>query len=471
MEQFARIVGARQVLTAPEQMARHLADITGHVRGQAAAVVCPGSPEEVARTLRLANELGMRITVQSGNTSICGGSVPVHPDEIVLSLHRLNRIRAVDTGARTATVDAGVVIQTLQARVAEDGLDYPLMFGARGSAMIGGALATNAGGSNVLRHGNARELCLGIEAVLPDGRIIHALSGLVKDNRGYDLRNLMIGSEGTLGIITGAVVRLVPTPKVRVTAFLALDGIDSALTVLNRLQDASGGLVEAFEWMPGETVEAILGAIPGTQAPLEQIPRTGLLLELASTRDSDAAPTAEGESVLQALLMSVIGDLMEDGLILDGAFASSERQRQEMWHLREATLEMLMRLGPFVALDASLPLSHVPPFLARADAIARAAGLRVLPIGHLGDGNIHYSLLAQRPQDWDPELIRQVSGRIYDVLDDLGGSFSAEHGIGRHKAAVLASRKEAAQYEAMRAIKSALDPGGCLGSGIFFPAS
>lgn len=471
MKEFEAIVGTDNVITADADMVPYLHDATGAVKGSAAAVICPASTEEVAAVVRLACERALKITVQAGNTSLSGGSVPQgNPDEIILSLRRLNRIRSVDAAARTATVDAGVVIETLQTRVAEDGLDFPLMFGARGSAMIGGALSTNAGGSNVLRYGNARELCLGIEAVLPSGEVIHALGGLIKDNRGYDFRNLLIGAEGTLGIITGAVLRLVPTPKVRATAFLALDGIDQALRVLNSLQDASGGQVEAFEWMPGVTVEAIRSVMPELRAPLEQTAETGILVELASTRASDAAMDESGEVALQTMLLSAIEGLMEAGVVIDGFFATSEQQRRDLWHLREATLEALVKLGPFVALDASLPLSRVPEFLSRADPLAEAAGLRVLPIGHLGDGNLHYSVVAAEGHDWDPQRVAAFSSQVYDLLEDLGGSFSAEHGIGRSKAATLAKRKEPSQFALMRAIKASIDPNNLLGNGIFFPS-
>ena len=262
MEIFASIVGEQNVLTDPAAMAPYLTDWTGAYSGEAEAVVQPATSEEVAAVVRAANETGTAITVQSGNTSVSGGSVPGEKKGIVLSLRRLNNIREIDTAARTATVDAGVVLQTLQDKVAEYGLEFPLMFGARGSALIGGALATNAGGANVLRYGNARDLCLGIEAVLPNGKIINGLTGLRKDNTGYDLKNLLIGSEGTLGIITGAVLKLFPIPKVRSTAFLALSDISAALEVLNALQDGSGGLVEAFEWMPGDIVEAIVAHNP-----------------------------------------------------------------------------------------------------------------------------------------------------------------------------------------------------------------
>lgn len=466
MDEFKDIVGPSQVLTEPADMARYLTDWTGAWTGTARAVVRPGTTEEVAQVVRAAAGLALPITVQSGNTSICGGSVPAKGDEgILISLDRMTRIRAIDTGARTATVDAGVILQTLQECVAEDDLDFPLVFGARGSARIGGCLATNAGGANALRYGNARELCLGIEAVLPDGQIIDALSGLRKDNTGYDLKDLLIGSEGTLAIITGAVLKLVPTPRVRATAFLALAGIEAALPVLNRLQDDTGGLVEAFEWMPGATVEAILAHNPGMRAPLERPADHGILVELASTRPSDALAGEDGEVPLQTLLLSSIETMMQQELVIDGYFATTEQQRIDLWSLRESVLETIVSHGDFLTLDASLPLSRIPEFLARAAPLTEQAGLKPLLIAHLGDGNVHYAVVAGA-SPLEAERARSFTDRMIALLNDFGGSFSAEHGIGRAKVRLLAQEKQAAQYQMMQAIRKAIDPAGHLSPGL-----
>lgn len=444
-------------------MAPYLTDWTGAYAGEADAVVRPASTSEVARVVVLAQKLRCPITVQSGNTSVSGGSVPGVAGGIVLSLTRMKRIRAIDTAARTATVDAGVVLQTLQEAVGARGLDFPLMFGARGAALIGGALATNAGGSNVLRHGNARDLCLGIEAVLADGSVVHGLTGLRKDNSGYDLRHLLCGSEGTLGIITGAVLKLLPAPRVRATAFLSLSGLDASLDVLNAFQDATGGLVEAFEWLPGDMVRAILDHRPDLRTPLSDIAETGVLVELASTRADDADAT-EGGTRLDAILLQVLEDQMAAGHVLDGAIAASGQQRQAFWTLREAVLETLAA-NDFSHIDASLPLSEVPGFIAEAAPLATAAGLRPLLVGHLGDGNIHYAVVSQPGAA--PDL-----PAFFDCLTDLllarRGSFSAEHGIGRSKTALLAARKDPGQMAAMRAVKAALDPNWVLNPGVLF---
>lgn len=470
LDEFTKIVGAANVLTSDDALP-FLNDWTGAYSGEAEAVIRPASTEEVAAVVKVASAAGLPITVQSGNTSVSGGSVPVRPGGVILSMTRLNRIRSVDPAARTATVDAGVVIQTLQDEVAAHGLDFPLMFGARGSAMIGGALATNAGGANVLRYGNARDLCLGIEAVLPNGRIVSDLAGLRKDNTGYDLKNLLIASEGTLGVITGAILKLSPTPKVRATAFLALSGMEAALEVLNALQDASGGLVEAFEWLPGDMTEAILANNPGLRAPLPETAEIGVLVELASTRNDDAAVGEDGLVRLEAVILNVIEGLMEQGIILDGFFAASEQQRRDLWSVREAVLETIRAQGRYTSLDAALPISSVAAFLDRARPLTTYAGLRLMLVGHLGDGNIHYAVTAKPGEEWDQVAVNAWEEAMLDLLLDMGGTFSAEHGIGRAKARALAARKEPAQYEAMRSIKLALDADNLMNPGVLFPLS
>ena len=463
MTAWADIVGADNVI-AGSAAAPHLTDWTGAYTGMADAVLRPGNTAEVGRIVVEARAQQVPITVQSGNTSVSGGSVPGPRGGSVLSLSRMNHIRQIDTAARTATDDAGVVLQTLQDAVADQGLDFPLMFAARGTAQIGGALATNAGGSNVLRYGNARDLCLGVEAVMADGQVIHGLTGLRKDNSGYDLRHLLCGSEGTLGIITAAVLRLLPTPRVRATAFLSLADLGAALDVLNAFQDATGGLVEAFEWLPGEMLRAILAHRPDLRAPMEEIAETHVLVELASTRADDARLTEDGQSHLDRVLMQVLQEAMEAGRIRDGAIAQSGAQRAAFWAVRETVLETLSA-HDFAHIDASLPLSEVPDFIDKAAPLAAAAGVRPLLVGHLGDGNIHYAVV--RPDDTAPDIDTFID-RLPDLLRALRGAFCAVHGSGRAKAGLLAARKDPAQLTAMRAIKQALDPEGLLNPGVLF---
>lgn len=454
-----RVVGNSNVLTDQPSTATYTTDWTGKYRGDALAVVRPAAVEEVAQIVTLCAQQGIAIVPQSGNTGICGGGVPIDSrPSIILSLSRMNRVRAIDRNARTATVDAGVVLEALQNAVEEQDLIFPLMFGARGSAMIGGNLSTNAGGSNVVRYGNTRDLCLGIEAVLADGSIVNGLTGLRKDNTGYDLKNLLIGAEGTLGIITGAVVKLYPQPKVRATAFLSVESLSVALEVLNVVQDRLGNTVEAFEYVPQPVVEVILRHFPQIRAPLSEPANVGILLEVASSRTDDAAEASDGGKALQEGLMMALSDLMEGGLVLDAMFATSESQRKDLWKLRESVLESINADGPAYHLDVALPLSRVADFVRIMDEKAAELGFRPLTIGHLGDGNLHYALAAADPAGWDDLPLETMKDFAFDLLAELKGSFSAEHGIGQSKAELLKARKEPSQLAMMRAIKQALDP-------------
>ncbi|WP_068297941.1 FAD-binding oxidoreductase [Pararhodobacter sp. CCB-MM2] len=462
-------LGDKAVLTDPTDCARYLTDWTGAYSGEALAVLRPDSTEAVAAAVQLCAAAGVAITPQGGNTGVAGGGVPLGPKpHVLLSLDRLKRIRKVDPVARSVTVEAGCVLQHLQEAIAPEGLIYPLMFGARGSCTIGGNLSTNAGGSNVLRFGNARALCLGIEAVMADGSIVSDLSGLRKDNTGYDLRDLMIGAEGTLGIITAACLRLFPAPVARATAFLALPDVASALIVLNRLQDASGGLVEAFEYMPAPMMRQIC-AHHHQRGPFAEAVETGILLELTSTRPDDAAPDAEGTPRLQALVMEVLAGLMEDGLVEDAVIAASEAQRDAFWALREGAAEAIFALNGTYMFDMSLPLAAVPEFVTETDAESRALGFEVYTVAHLGDGNLHYTLAAGAGQNWGDLPVEAQVARILDRVAALGGSFSAEHGIGQAKLPYMPKYRAEPRLATMRAIKQALDPQGLFNPGKTIP--
>ena len=461
-----RIVGNANVLTEKEATTSYTVDWTGKYQGKALAVIRPSTAEDVAQIVKLCSAHAIAIVPQSGNTGICGGGVPIAGrPSIILSLSRMNRIRAIDISARTATVDAGVILETLQNAVQEHDLIFPLMFGARGSAMIGGNLSTNAGGSNVVRYGNTRDLCLGIEAVLADGSIVNGLTGLRKDNTGYDLKNLLIGAEGTLGIITGAVLKLYPQPKVRATAFLSATSLSAALEILNIIQDRLGNTVEAFEYVPQPVVDVVLKHLPQARQPLADTTEVGILLEVASSRTDDAAEAADGGKALQEGLMLVLSDLIESGLVLDAMFATSESQRNDLWKLRESVLESINAHGPAYHLDVALPLSRVADFVRIMDEKAVQLGFRPLTIGHLGDGNLHYAISAADPASWDNLPLAQMTEFALDLLGELNGSFSAEHGIGQSKAELLKARKEPAQLAMMRAIKQALDPKNILNPG------
>lgn len=458
LDDLRRALGPEALLTDPADCARYLTDWTGQYRGTALAVVRPASTEAVAAVVKLCAAAGVAITPQGGNTGVAGGGVPLGDrPHILLSLDRMKAIRRIDAAARSVTAEAGCVLQQLQEAIAPEGLIFPLMFGARGSCTIGGNLSTNAGGSNVLRYGNTRALCLGIEAVMADGSVVSDLSGLRKDNTGYDLRDLMIGAEGTLGIITAACLRLYPAPVIRATAFLALPDVASALSVLNRLQDASGGLVEAFEYMPGPMMRQIC-AHHGKRPPMAEPPETGILLELASTRGDDAAPDPEGTPRLQALVTEVLAGLMEEGLVADAVICASEAQRNALWQLREGAAEAIYALKGSYMFDLSLPLAAVADFVAQTDAESRALGFEVYTVAHLGDGNLHYTLAAGAGRDWSALPHSAQIDRILDRVAALGGSFSAEHGIGQAKLPYMPRYRSKARLAAMRAIKGALDP-------------
>jgi len=463
------VLGDTGVLTGPSDMAAYLTDWTGEFTGTALCVARPTSTKEVQQVVILCARHDIAITPQGGNTCVSGGSVPATDrTQIVLSLDRMRKIRALDTTARTATVEAGVILETLQTAARDEGLLFPLSFGARGSCTIGGVLATNAGGANVLRYGNARELCLGIEAVLADGRTLHTLTGLRKDNSGYDLRNLLIGSEGTLGIITAATLRLYPAPRAVATAFVALADMAAALPVLNRLQDLSGGQVDAFEYMPAGVVGAVCSHL-GMAPPLETPAETGLLVELASTRAGDAETDADGRSHLDALLTDALAGLLSSGQITDAVVAQSNAQRQKLWQMREAVLETIVAHGPFYTFDASLPLAGVAPFLGALDPQAQSMGFRTMTVGHLGDGNLHFAVVAAPGKDWASLPLGALKTKVLEALSKLGGSFSAEHGIGQSKTDLMRHHKPEAALAAMADIKRALDPKAAFNPGKLLP--
>lgn len=460
------VVGDTNVLTDISATASYTTDWTGKYHGDVLAVVRPATTDEVSAVVRLCNAARIAVVPQSGNTGICGGGVAIDGRaSIILSLSRMNTIRSIDTAGRTAIVEAGVILETLQNRVLEDGLIFPLMFGAKGSCMLGGNLSTNAGGANVVRYGNTRELCLGIEAVLADGSVIHALTGLRKDNTGYDLKDLLIGAEGTLGIITAAVLKLFPEPKVRATAFLSVASLSAALEILNVVQDRLGQTVEAFEYVPQPVIDVICKHMSQVRAPLDGRVDVGILLEVASSRDDDAHENDDGSKALQERLMAVLADLMDEGLVVDAMFAASESQRADLWKMRESVLESINAVGPAYHFDIALPLARIAEFAEKMDAKAAELGFRPLTIGHLGDGNLHYAVAALDNDLWDTLPLTEFKEFAFDLLAGLNGSFSAEHGIGQSKSALLKARKEPSQLAMMRAIKQALDPNGIMNPG------
>lgn len=470
VDMIRTVVGEANVLTQAEDVAGYLEDWTGMYHSTALAVVRPAATAEVAEIVKLCNAHDVPVVPQGGRTGLCGGGVPTEGrPSVVVSLTRMNVVRSIDTASRTVVAEAGIVLETLHGAVLEHGLIFPLVFGAKGSCTIGGNLSTNAGGSNVVRYGNTRELCLGIEAVMPDGSVINALTGLRKDNTGYDLKDLLIGAEGTLGIITAAVFKLAPMPSARSTAFLSVVSLEAATEVLNRLQDHTGGGVEAFEYMPKPAVDVICKAFPDIRRPLEDPAETGILVEVASSRPHDTEELPDGSIRLEAEVMELLGALMEDGLVLDAMVAQSEQQRADLWKMRESILESITEAGPAYHLDISLPLAQVAPFVEEMDAEMARLGFQPLTVGHLGDGNLHYALSAAEGQVWESLPLEDAREKVFGLLVQLNGSFSAEHGIGQSKLSVMTKLKESTQLAVMRTIKSALDPNNIMNPGKLVP--
>jgi FAD/FMN-containing dehydrogenase len=454
------IVGARHLLTGPADMAPHLREWRDLFVGKARAVVKPGSTAEVAALMELASQTGASIVPQGGNTGLVGGQIPVSDGhEIILSLARLDKVRAVDPEGGTITVEAGVTLQRVQQ--AADDVDrlFPLSLASEGSCTIGGNLSTNAGGTAVIAYGNTRDLCLGLEVVLADGRVWNGLRTLRKDNTGYDLKNLFIGAEGTLGIITAASLKLFPRPRARSTAFLAVPGPEQALALLNLARSEHAGELTTFELMPRFGIEVVLRHAPGARDPLTAPSPWYVLMELSlsSPEGSDTALEAMLERALEA------------GLVSDATIASSRAQRADLWRLREAMSEVQRLEGGSIKHDVSVPVAMTPAFLASGIAAVEALvpGCRPLPFGHLGDGNIHFNISQPIGADKAAFLARwdEVNAVVHDIVRSFGGSISAEHGIGRLKRHLLPGVKDPVELAMMRAIKATLDPAGILNPG------
>ena len=464
-DQLKQIVGADYVV-ADDQLAPWSRDWSGTYQYTPLAVVRPANTEQVSQILRLANDTGTAVVPVSGNTGLAGGAEA--EGSIQLSLDRMNRIREIRPEARLAIVEAGVVMSTLHEAAAVDDLIFPLTFGARGSAMIGGNLATNAGGSNVLRYGNARDLCLGLEVVLPSGEVMDLMSELHKDNSGYNLKHLMIGAEGTLGIITAAVLKLAPKPRAYATAMVAVPSLSDALSLLNQLQTATGGLVEAFEYMPRGYLDEYAAHYPKKRRPFTTRYEVNLLVEIATIIPSDSISGKDGVVPLMADLEIALAQMFKRGAVLDAVVAQSEAERREMWERREAAGEITMHRHPIVNSDIAVPLDRVTEFLQQMEALLPQldAGAETIIVSHLGDGNVHYAVW---PKSSDPAVHSAIMESVEDVTLSLGGSFSAEHGIGKTKLPSMQRRKNKPALNAMRAIKQALDPNNILNPGKVIP--
>ena len=453
LDRMAAIVGAKNVITDADAMVPYLKEWRDLFRGKAQGIVRPGSTAEVAELVKLAAETGTVLVPQGGNTGLVGGQIPISEDkEVILSLQRLDKIRAVDTDGDTMIVEAGVTLKRAQDAAEAAGRLFPLSLASEGSCTIGGNLSTNAGGTAVLAYGNARELCMGLEVVLPDGRIWNGLRQLRKDNTGYDLKNLFIGAEGTLGIITAAVLKLFPAPAARATAFLAVPDPAAALELLNAAKAGAGGTLTTFELMPRIGMDFVLRHASGTRDPLSEPSPWYVLMEVS----------AQQASGLDEHVEAFLGEALEKGIVTDAALAGSLAQRADFWKLREMLSEVQTYEGGSIKHDVSVPIHATPEFLARAIAAVEAMvpGCRPVPFGHLGDGNIHFNVSQPVGADKAGFLARwsEMNEAVHAIVAELHGSISAEHGIGRLKRDLLPGVKDPVELDLMRTLKRTLDP-------------
>jgi FAD/FMN-containing dehydrogenase len=459
VERFRAIVGPQHALTDPDQQLPYLREMRNMYEGRASIVLRPGSTGEVSKILALANEHGIPVVPQAGNTGLVGGQVAMN-GEVLLSVGRLKRVRAVDAQGFTLTVEAGLTLAEVQAAADNAGRLFPLSLPSEGSCQIGGNLGTNAGGVGVLAYGNARQLVLGLEVVLADGRVWDGLNALKKDNTGYDLKDLFIGSEGTLGVITAAVLKLFPRPAEKATAFAALPDLASARGLFSLAQETAGTSLTAFEVMARIALDLVVKHAPGTRYPLTGQHPWYVLMETSGLKPDGAA---------ERLLTDTLATASERGLIADAVVASSLGQSRDFWRLRESYSEAQRPEGASIKNDISVPVATIPEFMAKADAVVERVcpGARPVPLGHFGDGNIHYNISQPVGMDgaafmalWD-----EMVAAVHDVVLEFGGSISAEHGIGFMKRRELAKVKSPVHMDLMRSIKAALDPKGILNPG------
>lgn len=462
VRELAAVVGEANVIVPDdERLVVFGTDWPGRFQQVPALVVRPGSTEEVCAVVRVLAREGLPIVPQGGNTGLCGGAVPSQPDrEVVVSLARMRRILDVDTVANTMLVEAGCVLQQVQQAAAEAGRTFPLSLAAEGSCQVGGNVATNAGGVSVLRYGSIRSLVLGLEVVLADGTRLDLLSPLRKDNTGFDLKQLFIGSEGALGIVTQVSLALHPQPVESVTLMAAVESAGSAMAAFERIAGTLGARVVAFELLDAASVDAVVHHIPGARVPFEHNTPFAVLVQL-----EDTLATSSLASQAEALVMQ----LLEDGICSDACVAQSGAQAQALWALRENITESLRGIGRVHKFDVSLPLRRIPQFLAElAPGLMREPSLRLFVFGHVGDGNLHVNVVA--PAGTADSAVEFLDDLVYGLVSSHGGSFSAEHGIGQLKLDAMRRYKDEDQLRVMRLLKNALDPRGLLNPGKVLPA-
>ena len=457
------LLGANNVLTGAA-MAPYLTDWRERYSGEAEAVVRPATTEEVSKVVLWCREHGFSIVPQGGNTGLCGGATPDQRGrQIVVSLTRLNRIRYIDSDNDTIEVEAGCILQSVQEAAEQVGRLFPLSLAAEGSCTIGGNLATNAGGTQVLRYGNTRELCLGLEVVCADGQIWHGLRALRKDNTGYDLRDLFIGSEGTLGIITAASLKLYPLPVAQCTAMLTLNSLDDAVKMLSLARAGFGASLTGFEVMRNNCLEGVVRCYPDQRLPFDEAGLASPWFALLELSDN------ESEAHARERFEVVLGDAIEAGVVQDAVIAESVAQSKALWHLRESIPLSEKSFGKSVKHDVSIPVSSIPAFVEKTNAMLQAnfAGVEHVIFGHLGDGNLHYNV-ARGTAYSEEELLskqRDIYQIVHDSVHAFHGSISAEHGIGQLKRDLLAHYKDPVELALMHKIKQALDPDGVMNPG------
>lgn len=455
------VVGAPQVFVDSSSMEPYLTDWRGRYTGNALAVVKPADTQQVAAVVRACFDAGVAIVPQGGNTGLCGGATPLNEgSSVVINLSRMNRIRHVDAANSAVIAEAGCTLRAVQDVAAAVNRLFPLSLASEGSCLIGGNLSTNAGGVHVLRYGTMRDLVLGLEVILPDGRVWDGLRALRKDNTGYDLKQLFIGAEGTLGIVTAAVLKLFPRPRARATAWIAVPGPDAAVALLGRLRDSCGDRVSAFEIVGRSALQLVLRHLPGARQPLPGDYDWTVLLELTDTLELAA---------LDGMLEDVIGAAFGSGLVLDAAVAASVAQAESLWALRENISEAQKIEGISIKHDISVPVSRIPEFLARAHVVLTKVwpDVRIVAFGHIGDGNLHYNLSKPDALDNTDFIARtaEVNRIVHDLVAELGGSISAEHGLGQLKRVENMRYKSDVELDLMRAVKRVFDPRGLMNPG------
>lgn len=457
LQQLVQAVGAQHVLTDPNDTAGYLTDWRKRYSGLALCVVRPGTTAEVAAVVQICREAKLAIVPQGGNTGLCGGATPIG-GEVLVSLGRLNQVRWIDAENNSICVDAGCTLQVVQEAAAGVNRLFPLSLAAEGSATIGGNLSTNAGGVQVLRYGNTRDLALGLEVVLADGRIWDGLRSLRKDNTGYDLKHLFIGAEGTLGLITAATLKLFPRPRDSAVAWVAVSNPAAAVSLLTHLRSTAGDSVTAFEIVSRPAFDLVLKHIPNARDPLATHSEWMVLIELSG-----------GRGDLADMLTASLADAAGADLIMDAVVAGSGSQSIALWALRENISEAQRIEGISIKHDIAVPVSRIPDFIRRADAALQVAfpDLRIVCFGHIGDGNLHYNQSKAAALENDKFIAQTdaVNRIVHDIVNDLGGSVSAEHGIGQLKREENRRYKSEVELDLMLAVKKALDPEGLLNPG------